>query len=532
MEKRAKWIWYEGEFETYHHELLSLRREEFGAQRAAFWDIARPYTVVRFKKTVDVKEDTVLHVKTRGQGFLSLQDGDYPFYPLNTDIPLKKGRYVFWVEVFNRETFPSIFIDNKYCFTDETWAAGLFERKVLPAACEPAFCSEKDDPAVFPFRYRPLTPVATEHINNGVLYDFGKETFGIVTIARLSKTDDVRLTYGETREETLDYAHAIIKERLTRRDRLIRPSRAFRFLFIENKDGEPPLLKVKYEYLPIKNKAAFSCDNPLVKGIWETCAYTFELNSREFYLDGIKRDRWVWAGDAYQSFRVNRYFNVDDGIIKRTIKALLGKPPYERHVNKINDYSAFLIAAVWEYYFSSGDVDFLKAVWEKVKALYAFIVGRLDGRGYVVKRDFDWIFIDWGDVDKGDQERGDATCAEQIMLWVTYEAMEKISAALGETCDCKKRAKALKKRIFSDFYDMEKGCFIDCKDSGKSHVSRQANVLAVEFGLTDKRQSEKIAESVVLNDEIPPITTPYFKFYELSALCRLCYLDKIQSYLE
>ena len=82
--------------------------------------------------------------------------------------------------------------------------------------------------------------------------------------------------------------------------------------------------------MPLTDIGSFRCDDERVEKIFDLCVYTLHLNSRECYTDGIKRDRWVWAGDAYQSFMINPYLYFDTKIIKRTILHLLGTPPYAR----------------------------------------------------------------------------------------------------------------------------------------------------------------------------------------------------------
>lgn len=67
---------------------------------------------------------------------------------------------------------------------------------------------------------------------------------------------------------------------------------------------------------------------------------------------------------------VNRYLYFEPSIIRRTIRALLGKRPYEQHINTINDYSAYLIIAVWEYYYTTGDADFVNSISDDLYALY------------------------------------------------------------------------------------------------------------------------------------------------------------------
>ena len=76
-------------------------------------------------------------------------------------------------------------------------------------------------------------------------------------------------------------------------------------------------IRAEYEYLPMAKKGAFECDDPVLNRIWNVADYTFHLNSREMFLDGIKRDRWVWSADAYQSLFVNRYLFRDEKIEER-----------------------------------------------------------------------------------------------------------------------------------------------------------------------------------------------------------------------
>ena len=323
----------------------------------------------------------------------------------------------------------------------------------------------------------------------------------------------------------MDTEHALLRETLAGDFPCLRPSRAFRWIFVKSNRGRAVSITASYEFLPIEDKARFSCDDPQIETIWQLCSHTFHLNSREFYLDGIKRDRWVWSGDAYQSFMVNRYLYFEPDIIRRTITALLGKPPYHLHVNTINDYSAFLILSVWEYYFATGDKAFVARIWEKIKALYDFIVSRLEN-GYVVRRENDWIFIDWGDVDKEG-----TLCAEQILLWRVYQVMANLSDLMGESDLYSEKAEALRRAVYRDFWDDGRSAFIDCPDTGRRHLSRQSNILAILYDFTDEATARRIEQAVLKNEEITPISTPYFKLYELMALCKLGNIEEMQRYI-
>ena len=520
--KQAKWIWYPGEFEIYHHMLLSFRRQEQGCDYPCVWHVSRPEISVRFLKRFTAERDGVFTAVTRGKGMVRI---GAELRRVNEPIALQAGQYEIAVELFDCDAFPALFIDSDLLVTDESWSAELYDARPVPAACEPAFCSAADNPAVFPFAYRALTPACVEPVPGGVLYDYGQEQFGPVRVT-LPADAAVTLVYGESRAEALDPENAVLRETLTGRDAPERPARAFRYIAVLGDHAQDAVLQASLEYLPIADKASFSSDVPKLNEIWALCARTFHLNTRECFLDGIKRDRWVWSGDAYQSFMIARYLYHDPSVTERTITALFGKPPYRRHINTINDYSAFLLISLWEHYEATGNRAFVQRVWENAKALYAFIVSRLDENGYVVRRAGDWIFVDWGELDKEDP-----VCFEQIVLWKAHLSMAALAGVLGESDVYTGRADALKARILRDFWEEERGAFVDSFTSGRRFVTRQTNIFALLYGLVDGAQKQRVIENALLNPALPAITTPYFKLYELLALCEAGEIAAAQDYI-
>ncbi len=519
----AKWIWYNGDFEIYHHLLLSCRRQEHGCDYPCMWHISSPEKSVSFIKDFAAETDSVFRVCTYSKGMVRAFG---KLWQVNTDIPVLKGEHRVEIEVYDIEAFPAIYIDSEYLVTDESWVADAHNKEWIPVSCKPYFTHPDDDPRVFPFEYKKLEAVSKEYVNGGVLYDFSKETFGPVTLLNRENAEGVSIVYGESRKEALDTENAIIRENLSKEDSLKRPARAFRYIFAKSNDGTDVDISAEYEYLPLEDISSFECDNPKIKKIWDLSSYTFHLNSREFFLDGIKRDRWVWSGDAYQSFMINRCLYNDPDITERTIIALLGKPPYKTHINTINDYSAYLIISVYEHWFATGNTEFVKNIYPNLKSLFDFIVSRLDENGLSVKRKGDWVFIDWGVLDKDGPH-----CVEQILLWEVYSVMTKLSEIAGENEDFSECAEKLKKTVNSLYWNDEKGAFIDTFESGKNFVSRQTNVFAVLFGFADEKQKESIIKNVFENKDLPEITTPYFKLYELLALCECGKIETAQNYI-
>ena len=527
---QAKWIWLNGDFELYHSVQLHTRREEYSCDCPPFWRLSPPSPNACFTTTYHADEADTFRAVSPHRGYIAIDDVRYPF---NKDITIPAGDHTVSVMMIAGEGFPCLYINSRYLVTDESWtgdwkADHRMMETAVPVGCEPAYTEPTDDPRVFKFSYDRKDAVKVRKTDVGTLYDFGREMFGILHIEGADATTPIRLSYGESAEEALEYDEALLRETVEGQSSYTFPGRAFRYVCVSTTQVAPLSVWADFEYLPLEYRASFSCNRRNVQKIWNVCAYTLLLNSREFFLDGIKRDRWCWSGDAYQSYMANNYLFFDPAITKRTIIALLGKPPYVQHVNTINDYSMYLIIGAYEYYFATGDKQFIEIYFERLKGLYDFINGRLNEAGYVHECKGDWVFIDWSDLD-----RGGAMCAEQILLWRCRNAMADLSDLVGlDGSEYRLAADKLRRNILRDFWREDRGAFIDCYTTGLEKVTRHANIFAIMYDFVSPTRARKIARCVLENDEITHITTPYFEFFELNALCKLGKLTTAQKKIE
>lgn len=524
----GKWIWYPGDYEIYHSLLVHSRRYERGVHIPCQWSLTTPYPNVSFSKEITLERETEFVCYATAPGVVTVMTGRFPHgsrisAATGTKVKVGPGTHRVTVQIQKIGGLPAAFIDSDEIYTDETWDVTHATRAVAgKAECEPAYTKPTDNPEIFPFSYERWDAAEIRPLEDGALYDFGRETFARLHIEGADPAETYRVQFGESETEALD-ANCVISETVTGSAEYVLPACALRYVKLVGKtDGLT--VWCEYEFLPLRDRASFSCEVPEVKKVFDVCVHTFHLNCREFFFDGIKRDRWVWSGDAYQSAMVNRYLFADPAITRRTIRALLGKPPYEQHINCINDYSAYLIIMVWDYYRATGDADFVKKVFPRVRALYDFIVSRLDENGLVAGRSDDWVFVDWARFD-----REGPLCAEQILLWKVLDVMANLTALVGAPAeDFAARADALKEKIERLYWNGEKGAYIDGFVSGKNNVTRHANIFAVLYGFAPEK-NETIAKNVLLNDAVDPITTPYFQFFELMALCRLGYVEQAQK---
>ena len=56
---------------------------------------------------------------------------------------------------------------------------------------------------------------------------------------------------------------------------------------------------------------------------------------------------------------------------------------------------------------------------------------------------------------------------------------------------------------------------------------RYPNMFTIIFGYLDEERQQTVKNSVILNEDVLRITTPYMRFYELEALCMLNEQDKV-----
>ena len=383
----------------------------------------------------------------------------------------------------------------------------------------------------------------------------------------------VTLCYGESREEALDQQWCYQKQTICEKepdsdfgkwekDGTYRTKkRAFRYIFVPAEtSGETPVkasgevsggisdgisgstpgnaaggqveIRADFRYIDMPKRSSFRCGDPLLEKIWNVAENTFRLSSGVFFLDGIKRDRWIWSGDAYQSYMISQYLFADPDICKRTMLALRGRDPVVQHINTILDYSLYWIMGVGDFYEIYGDQDFVEMVYPKMVSLMDYCMEQTEEHGFIYGRKEDWVFIDWSDIDIG----GDKIISEEQMLLICcYRTMCRMGQLLGRNvAEYENRLQELQKNLDLCFWDEEQGAYIDSYSTGRKKVSRQSNIFAVIFDLADGEKMRSIENNVLKNERITPITTPYFKFWELEALAKLgnysMVLDEIKAY--
>lgn len=525
--KQAYWIWYPGDFELYHGMKQNFSRFERGYEWPAFWKSEGFRNRIFFHRKYFLKEDTQFCVYAGGVGFVMAGDKKYPFGEM---ITCPAGETVIRIHLARIEALPCVYIEGTEICSDRGWLVGDFDHVPAEAGFCKYFTEKTQNPCEWEFSSKEYPPVKIIQINGGLLFGFETE----ITAQLLARGDigsGKRAYFGESEMEALDLENCYYSWEIDSQTGSC-PRCAFRYVFIPNTEAGQIHITAMHQFVDIPVRANFHSDDELLNRIWHVAQHTFMLCSGIFILDGVKRDKWIWAGDAYQSLFVNQYLTADEELEQRTLIALRGNDPVTTHINTIVDYSLLWILSVWKHYESYGNREFLEYIYPKMVSLMDFMVGQTDENGFLVGRKGDWIYIDWAEFDKEGP-----FCPEQMLFIESLRVMGLASTLIeGDDTPCKEdyaqRYIELKRKTNEYYWDREKGAYIDSFVSGKRNVTRHANIFAVLFDIADDRKKESILEKVIDNPEIPPITTPYFKFFEMDMLCKEGYLAKVLTLIK
>ena len=76
------------------------------------------------------------------------------------------------------------------------------------------------------------------------------------------------------------------------KDTVMELSKAFRYVNVQfDSTLKLDSVSMLYEYSPVTERGSFTCSDDEINKIYDVSKYTFHLNTREFFIDGIKRDR-------------------------------------------------------------------------------------------------------------------------------------------------------------------------------------------------------------------------------------------------
>ena len=519
----ATWIWSPGDVEIWLSNRMQVQRVERDVAWPPFWRLYGHQPQVNFIRQVDLAAPEDIDITVEGIYNIAI-DGRFVHGDQHR-VRIPAGRHTINLQVYNGTSPPAVHVQGRTIRSDASWSVG--PRPGAPAANAAHWNLTAPDtpPSRYRLPTREIPAVAVARTDGGILVDFGRETTGFVKLKNVAGSGKVTLYYGESKEEALSEEGAETLDRFTladhRGDFVAPTSRAMRYVNIRfDKGVRVDDVALLYEYLPVAHRGTFRSSDDELNRIWDVAQRTLELNTREFFIDGVKRDHWVWSGDAVQTYLMNYYTFFDGDTVKRTTWALRGADPVDMHINTILDYSLYWFIGIRDYYQYTGDADFVKSVYPRMTTLMDFVLARRNANGMLEGLPGDWVFVDWADMPKDGE-----LAVIQLLFARSLEAMADCAALAHDDARAatyRKLAADLKTKIMAAFWDPQRQLFIHGRKAGKANplVTRHPNMFALMFGYLDDAQAAAVRRNVLTSATVPRITTPYMRFYELAALAQ------------
>jgi hypothetical protein len=536
--QQATWIWYPGDYDIWLANNMQNRRTERGSFFPVFWKMDSHYVLVEFSRKVDLSQPEEIAIKVEGKYNVKL-DGKLLGSPEKLTLPV--GKHALNIKVYNQESVPAIYVQGNTIVSDKSWNVTFEDKEWIDESGKASdlsatvylnaaswnFNSPDNRPSAFKLNTIPKSAVKTEKIKESLVVDFGQETFGYVKFHGLKGSGRITVYYGESKEEALatetcETLDRIAVNQSAKSGYIHDQSKAFRYLnIVVDPSVSFDSVSMMYEYMPETVRGSFRCSDEEINKIWDIAKYTFQLNTREFFIDGIKRDRWIWSGDAYQSYLMNYYLFFDSPAVTRTLAALRGKDPVTGHINTIMDYTFYWFLGIYDYYLYTGDETFIRAFYPRMQSLMEYCLGRTNSNGMMEGLSGDWVYIDWAPLDK----KGEVSF-EQLLFCRSLETMKLCAGIMHDTKGEERYnhlASDLKAKLIPAFWSNQKGAFVHNRINNNQvdKVTRYTNMFAVFFNYLDNNKMQSVKKNVLLNDSVQKITTPYMRFYELEALCAL-----------
>jgi len=313
-------------------------------------------------------------------------------------------------------------------------------------------------------------PIACVMRNNGkapaILLDFGRELQGGVQIAvsdlkavgANGKTVRLRVRFGESVSEAMSE----LGEKNSQTDHAVRDqvcyapwlgtvevgNTGFRFVRIDlTEPGAMIALKsvrAVFLYRDLPYLGSFRCSDERLNKIWETGAYTVQLNMQDYLWDGIKRDRLVWIGDMHpETTTISTVFgNVD--IVPHSLDLIRDETPLPQWMNGISSYSLWWILIQRSWYQHTGDLTYLQAQKPYLTGLVKELAKHIGANNEETLPE--GRFLDW----PSSENKPAIHAGLHALLILAFDAAEEMCGTLGEADTkalCRASAARLRKHI-------------------------------------------------------------------------------------
>lgn len=305
----------------------------------------------------------------------------------------------------------------------------------------------------------------TKEEDASIILDYGRELHGalkLVVGSGSAANFRMRVRLGESVSEacseieggtaTNDHATRDIVLTVPRYGQIEIGNSGFRFARIDLLDEASLYLKeatAVFRFRNIPYLGTFQCSDNQLNDIWNTGAYTVQLNMQEYIWDGIKRDRLIWLGDMHpETNTISTVFGNEESFYA-SLDLAIEQYPLPNWFNGMSAYSMWYLIIQYDWYRHFGNLDFLKKHAN-------YILGLIDLIDSCVEEDgsehlSDSRFLDWP---SSPNKEGVEAGYRALLCWALQDGRQ-LCSLLGNDAKaqkCSEIENRLKKKVLPPNY--------------------------------------------------------------------------------
>ena len=370
--------------------------------------------------------------------------------------------------------------------------------------------------------FEEIEPKTYKARGNSILYDFGGVFVGYFgATAKGKKGDIVKIRCGQELNDDGSLRHKLRANCVYEEEWVLSGNKdtldwfdykSFRYVEVILPDGvqiNSVKLTAKHYPFSLKTnlKAEFAKDEKLQK-IWELCVRTQRYGVQEVIQDCMEREKGFYLGDGCYTALTNMVLTGDDSMVKRLIDDAFATDFISdtlvtcmncSFMQEIAEYPLMLVYLVLWHYRFTGDSEYLKINYPKVKKLLDAYKRDYENKGLLKNLD-KWCVVEWP---KNFQHNYDVDITEgkickeaHVSLNAYYlyavKSANKIAEALGEKCY--RDETPLISAFMKAFYDEEKHLFKDGENTNHTTIIGNSFVFAFDLCSDEKFKENFLKE--------------------------------------
>ena len=359
-----------------------------------------------------------------------------------------------------------------------------------------------------------------------VLVDFGKELHGAIRISSGMRGSTrplrLRVRLGESVTEAMSDVSPACNPSNATNEHAMRDfelqvpwlgsieygNSGFRFARIDLLDQDVDYLLRNIQAIRVMIDdpmvGSFKCSDERLNKIWETGAYTVQLNMQEYLWDGVKRDRLVWLGDLHpEVITVNNVWGKHD-VVRRTLDFGKADTPLPGWMNGFSSYSMWWLLIHHDYYLHHGDLDYLRQNQDYILGLTKQLDECVDANG---KENMTGVrFLDWPTSEQADVIHDGL----QALTYMTLKAVNEMAGWLKN----------------AEMKDVASKCIARMEKYNMEHTTASQ---AISLSLLAGTSKDAKSDCKKLIDNGIDSFSPFYGYYAIEALAQNGEIDTAMS---